>query len=158
MSTPSSSMIASRPHHSMGESDLHSLVRSMKMDVPKFDGSDPSGWIFRIEEFFAFHNAPDDLRLSIVSFHLEGRASAWFRWMKANNLITSWASFLLNVKQRFGDSIYEDPQGALSKLSQTSSVADFQTAFEDMMNKVSGVSESLLVSFFISGLRSDIRR
>ena len=35
-----------------GHIDLSSVLRSMKMEIPKFDGSDPNGWVFRIEEFF----------------------------------------------------------------------------------------------------------
>ena len=54
--------------------------------------------------------------------------------------------------------MYEDHPGNLSKLSQTSTVADFQSAFEDLMNKVTGISEPLLVNFFITGLKPDIRR
>ena len=130
----------------------------MKMEIPKFDGSDPNGWVFRIEEFFNFHETPENLRLRIVSFHLEGRASAWYQWMKANNLLTTWTEFLANLKQRFGASQYEDYQGALSKLAQTTTVTEFQTAFEDLMNKVTGISEQLLISFFITGLRPHIRR
>ncbi|KAH9681933.1 hypothetical protein KPL71_027145 [Citrus sinensis] len=141
-----------------GVSDISPLLRSMKMDVPKFDGTDPTGWDFRINEFFDFHGTPDHLRLHIVSFHMEGKAAAWYQWMKANNLLSTWQNFLLNLKQRFGTSMYEDHQGNLSKLSQTSTVTDFQSAFEDLMNKVTGISEPLLVSFFITGLKPDIRR
>ena len=120
----------------------------MKMEVSKFNGSYPNGWIFRIEEFFDFHGIPDHLRLRIVSFHKEGRAVAWFQWMKANSLVTTWQAFLDNLKHRFGVSMYEDHQGNLSKLIQTSSVTDFQSAFEDLMNKVIGISEPFLISFF----------
>ncbi|KAH9667504.1 hypothetical protein KPL70_021062 [Citrus sinensis] len=141
-----------------GVSDISPLLRSMKMDVPKFDGTDPNGWDFRINEFFDFHGTPDQLRLRIVSFHMEGKAAAWYQWMKANNLLSTWHNFLLNLKQKFGTSMYEDHQGNLSKLSQTSTVADFQYAFKDLMNKVTGISEPLLVSFFITGLKPDIRR
>ena len=109
----------------LGVSDISPLLRSMKMDVPKFDGTDPNGWDFRINEFFDFHGTPDQLRLRIVSFHMEGKAAAWYQWMKANNLLSTWQNFLLNLKQRFGTSMYEDHQGNLSKLSQTSTVADF---------------------------------
>ena len=121
----------------------------MKMEVSKFNGSYPNGWIFRIEEFFDFHGIPDHLRLRIVSFHKEGRAVAWFQWMKANSLVTTWQAFLDNLKHRFGVSMYEDHQGNLSKLIQTSSVTDFQSAFEDLMNKVIGISEPFLISFFL---------
>ena len=33
--------------------------QKMKLDVPRFDGSDPSGWIFKIQQFFAYHSTPD---------------------------------------------------------------------------------------------------
>lgn len=149
-----------QPHGgpAVGGAELSPMLRSMKMEVPKFDGLDPAGWVFRVEEFFDFHGTPDHLRLRIASFHMEGRAAAWYQWMKANQLLTTWKEFLLNLKHRFGASLYEDPQGNLSKLTQTSTVAEFQSAFEDLMNRVTGISEPLLISFFITGLKPDIRR
>ncbi|GKB16494.1 hypothetical protein Tco_0850417, partial [Tanacetum coccineum] len=45
-------------------------------------------------------------------------AAEWFRWMSRNGLITTWDRFVESVKNRFGPSKYEDPQGALSKLLQ----------------------------------------
>ncbi|KAK9189840.1 hypothetical protein WN943_018439 [Citrus x changshan-huyou] len=72
--------------------------------------------------------------------------------MKANDLLTSWKDFLQNLKFRFGASLYEDYQGNLSKLTQKSTMAEFQTEFEDLMNKVTSISEPLLISFFIMGL------
>lgn len=30
----------------------------MKLDVPRFDGFDPSGWIFKITQFFVYHSTP----------------------------------------------------------------------------------------------------
>ena len=56
--------------------------------------------------------------------------------MKANNLVTTWQAFFNNLKHRFDVSMYEDHQGNLSKLSQTSSVVDFQSSFKDLVNKV----------------------
>ena len=55
------------------------VLRSIKMEVPKFDGSNPNGWVFRIKEFFEFHGTLETLRLRIVSFHIEGRATAWYQ-------------------------------------------------------------------------------
>ncbi|KAH9679851.1 hypothetical protein KPL71_026303 [Citrus sinensis] len=143
---------------SAGGTNFSLLLRSMKMDIPKFDGSDSTGWDFRINEFFYLHGTPDNLRLCIVSFHMEGRVATWYQWMKANNLLTTWRSFFVSLKSRFGASMYEDHQGNLSKLMQTFTAADFQSAFEDLMNKVTGISEPLLISFFITGLKLDIRR
>ena len=143
---------------SAGGMNFSPLLCSMKMGIPKFDGSDPTRWEFRINEFFYLYGTPDNLRLPIASFHMEGRAAAWYQWMKANSLLTTWRSFFVSLKSRFGASMYEDHEGNLSKLTQTSTVADFQSAFEDLMNKFTGISEPLLISFFITGLKPDIRR
>lgn len=121
------------------------------MEVPKFDGTDPQGWIFRVEEFFDFHGTPDHMRLRIVAFHMEGRAASWFQWMKANNLLTTWMEFITSLKSHFGSSPFTDPQCMLSKLTQTTTVADFQSEFEALMNQVSGISEPLLISFLSPG-------
>ena len=116
----------SNPSHSSSKyegvltgSEVSPVLRSMKMDVPKFDGSDPNGWIFLIEEFFNFHDTPEILRLRIVSFYMEGRVAAWYQWMKNNHLLTTWQELLANLRYRFGVSLYEDPQGDLYKRSQS---------------------------------------
>lgn len=150
--------LSTNPHKSFQNPDPTQPGRFMKMEVPKFDGTDPFGWVFRIEEFFNFHGTPEATRLQIVSFHMEGKAASWFQWMKANQLLSTWPVFLHSLKHRFGGSLYDDPQGALSKLQQTASVAEFQSSFEELMNKVEGISEQLLISFFVTGLKSDIRR
>ncbi|KAH9703698.1 hypothetical protein KPL70_011188 [Citrus sinensis] len=93
-----------------GHTDLSLVLQSMIIKVPKFDGSDPNGWVFRIEEFFDFHETPEHLRLCIIAFHMEGRAAAWYQWVKANKLITTWKDFLISLKHQFGASMYDDPQ------------------------------------------------
>jgi hypothetical protein len=57
---------------------------SIKLDIPRFDGSDPLGWIFKINQFFDYHLTPDDQRLRIASFYMEGEALTWFQWMHQN--------------------------------------------------------------------------
>jgi len=74
---------------------------------------------------------------------MEGRAASWFQWAMRNHLLPSWPVFLEVVRHRFGPTSYKDVEGDLSKLSQTRYVAGFQTQFEDLMNKVTGISKSL---------------
>ena len=59
-------------------------IHKMKLDVPRFDGMDPSGWIFKINQFFEYHDTPAYERLTIASFYMEGKALAWFQWMTSN--------------------------------------------------------------------------
>ncbi|GFS41442.1 actin-like ATPase superfamily protein [Actinidia rufa] len=109
--------------------------RSMTIDIPHFDGSNVSSWVFKLEQFFRFYNIPEDQRLMISSFHLEGPALSWFKWMHSNGVIDSWKGFLKAINLRFGPSLYEDHRSALSKLQQTTSIAIYQTQFEDFSTK-----------------------
>ncbi|GKB82820.1 hypothetical protein Tco_0949715, partial [Tanacetum coccineum] len=74
----------------------------MRLDVPKFLGTDPDSWIFAITDYFTLLNTPVDQRLRVVDFNLEGEAAEWFRWMSCNKLITTWEGFLDSVQNRFG--------------------------------------------------------
>ena len=50
----------------------------MKIEMPRFDGTEPLGWIFKINQYFEYHGTPDQDRLTIASFYMEGWALAWF--------------------------------------------------------------------------------
>ncbi|GKB10797.1 hypothetical protein Tco_0844720 [Tanacetum coccineum] len=50
-----------------------------------------------------------------------------------------------------------DAEDALSKLLQMGTVAEYQNEFEMLINRVTGISESLLTSFYISGLKLTIQ-
>ncbi|GJW62096.1 C2 calcium/lipid-binding domain-containing protein CaLB [Tanacetum coccineum] len=92
----------------------------------------------------------DHQRLRIVGFNLEDAVVEWFRWMTRNGLITTWAKFEESVKNRFGPSKYEDPEGALSKLLQLGTVEDYQREFEKLMLIPSDHDELRIVVFPIS--------
>ncbi|XP_057485835.1 fucosyltransferase 2-like [Actinidia eriantha] len=132
--------------------------RSMKIEVPRFDGTDVSGWIFKIEQFFQFYNTPVGQRILISSFNLDGPALSWFKWMHSNGFIESWKGFLKALNHRFGPSMYEDYRGALSKLQQTSSVTDYQTKFEDLSTKFKSFSQNSSCCYGIMLRNGDINR
>lgn len=58
---------------------------------------------------------------------------------------------------RFGPYELEEYQGQLAKLVQTWYVVEYQEQFEDLSNKVDGLTESFLLSCFISGLKHAIQ-
>ena len=49
-------------------------------------------------------------------------------------------------------------KGALFKLQQRGSVNDYLTEFERLANRIVGLSPTVLLSCFISGLYPDLRR
>ncbi|XP_028222321.1 uncharacterized protein LOC114403496 [Glycine soja] len=130
----------------------------MKLDVPRFDGADPLGWIFKITQFFEYHGTPDHDRITIAAFYMEGRALAWFQWMSSNGQFTSWPVFLQALQNRFAPSQYEDPSGSLFKLTQRTTVTEYLSEFEELANRVVGLPAPFLLSCFVSGLAPEIRR
>ena len=152
--SPASHMPSSLPRPFPVPAQHHRL----KLDVPRFDGTDALGWIFKINQYFKYHGTPEYDRLTIASFYMEGRALAWFQWMTSNGQFTSWPVFLQALQNRFAPSQYEDPTGTLCKLMQKGSVASYLSEFEDLANRVVGIPPAFLLSCFISGLIPEIRR
>ena len=153
--SPMPSPIPVVPHpHSSSTATIHKL----KLDVPRFDGTNPLGWIFKINQFFDYHSTPAHERLTIASFYIEGRALAWFQWMSSNGQLTSWSVFLQALQTYFAQSPYDDPTRALFKLTQKGYVAAYLSEFEELANRVISLPQPFLLSCFISGLSPDIHR
>lgn len=81
----------------------------LKLDVSCFNGADPIGWIFKISQFFEFHDTPKHKRPFVASFYMDGLALSWYQWMYHNGLITFWLALLQALESRFAPSFYEDP-------------------------------------------------
>ncbi|KHN19402.1 Retrovirus-related Pol polyprotein from transposon opus, partial [Glycine soja] len=113
---------------------------SIKHDIPRFDGRDPLGWIFKIQQMFDYQNTPEEERITVASFYLDGAALSWYQWMFSNGFITSWTGFLQALESRFAPTFYEDPKGALFKLSQRGSINDYLTEFERLANPLQPIS------------------
>nr|GLL25459.1 uncharacterized protein LOC109154292 [Ipomoea trifida] len=133
-------------------------VEDIRQELPKFNGIDPYGWLFKINEYYEFYGISNIYRVQIASFAMEDEASEWYRWLKTNQLLGTWEDFMDKIKLRFGPSQLVDYQGQLSKLTQTSTVADYRASFERLLNKVSGISEPVLISMFIAGLKHELQQ
>ncbi|MCI10462.1 hypothetical protein A2U01_0031555, partial [Trifolium medium] len=133
-------------------------VPHLKLDVPRFEGTDPHGWIFKISQFFTYHHTPEEERITVASFYLDGPALGWYQWMYNNGQICSWQQFLNALELRFAPTAYDDPRGKLFKLQQTSSVTEYLSEFETLANRIVGLSPSDLLSCFVSGLKTEVRR
>jgi hypothetical protein len=55
-----------QPHHFQWD------IRLPRVDVTKFDGSDPTGWVTQMEHYFSLYNITDDLaKLRYGVLHLD---------------------------------------------------------------------------------------
>ena len=124
----------------------------INLSFPKFNGEDPSGWIYRAEQYFDFKDIAPDQQVQLASFHLEGIALQWQRWLMKFRGPLSWEEFTKAVLLRFGPTDYEDPSEALSRLKQTTTVAAYQEAFEKLSHQIDGLPQYFLVGCFVVGL------
>jgi hypothetical protein len=133
-------------------------VRNVKLEFPRFDGTNVHEWIFRAEQFFEYYETPDLDRLTIASIHLDKDVVPWYQMVQRTHPFTSWIEFTCALELDFGPSVYDCPRATLFKLSQNGTVAEYYLQFTSLANRVYGLSNDALIDCFVSGLNVDIRR
>ncbi|KAJ0925632.1 putative retrotransposon gag domain-containing protein [Helianthus annuus] len=129
----------------------------LKLAFPRYNGEDPAGWLYQAEQYFAFQQVADDDKVHLASFHLDGIALQWHRWLEKSKGPMSWVEFSKAVHSRFGPTDFEDPAEALTRLEQVTTVVAYQQEFERLSHRVDGLPESFLVGCFMGGLKDEIR-
>lgn len=94
----------------------------------------------------------------MASFYMDSPALSWYQWMFRNGFFSSWPAMLQDLESHFALSFYDDPQGALFKLQQYGTVNEYLTEFERLANCIVGLARSCVLSCFVSGLLSELRR
>jgi hypothetical protein len=132
-------------------------TQTVKLDFPRFDGTEPITWILKAQQFFSYSHTPENQKVQIAAFHMEGRALTWYHWLMDAGQTGGWEEFVVALKTRFAPSAFDDPVGVFTKLIQTSSIEDYQTQFEILSNRIQGMSEEFKVSTFLCGLKEEVR-
>jgi len=57
-------------------------VRNIKLDFPRFDGTNVLQWIFKAEQFFDYYGTPNLQRLTIAAIHMDKDVVPWFQMMQ----------------------------------------------------------------------------
>ncbi|XP_061353869.1 uncharacterized protein LOC133298562 [Gastrolobium bilobum] len=150
---------SSVPHNSYRPEtmDHRSLLKGVRMEIPVFNGTDPNNWIFKAELFFTLQLIPDETKVALAGLKMEGMAASWFQWTFNTGKARAWPDFTAALRQRFGISGFTNLKGALSKLTQTSSLRFYIQQFEALVNQIPELYDDLLMNFFVSGLQSELR-
>jgi hypothetical protein len=131
-----------------------------KLAFPKYSGEDPTEWLSRVAQFFEFQGTNDNQKVSLASFHLEGKANQWWQWMRRTyreeGRLVTWEFFEEELLARFGPTDCEDFDEALSRVRQGGSLRDYQKEFERLGNRVHGWTQKALIGTFMGGLKSEI--
>ncbi|KAJ4936185.1 hypothetical protein NE237_005536 [Protea cynaroides] len=80
---------------------------TIPLNLPRFDGADPIGWISKASWFFDFHSAADDQRLQISSFYMDGAALRWFQGIHRTTPFSTWTAFTRSLEVRFASSDFD---------------------------------------------------
>ena len=130
----------------------------LRLEQPQFNGEDPHTWVFKAEEYFDYYQVPADRRLRLASLMMTGDAASWYQYQKNNNLLHTWHHFVEEIKERFDSDYRKDFFGVLSKMCQTTTVADFRTNFERVLNRVTNATEEQLIAIWTAGLKPPLNR
>uniref|UniRef100_A0A2N9H8H7 RNA-directed DNA polymerase n=1 Tax=Fagus sylvatica TaxID=28930 RepID=A0A2N9H8H7_FAGSY len=132
-------------------------TRFSRLDFPRFNGDDPTGWIYKADQFFRYQGTIAQEKVLLASFHLQDDALQWYQWYARSQPNVRWEEFTQALCVRFGPSDYEDFDEALSRLRQTGTVREYQGQFERLAARVQDWPEKALLGCYIGGLKEDIR-
>jgi hypothetical protein len=125
------------PHTTNFSRDL----RPPKIEVNKFDGSNPTGWVTQMEHYFSSHGITDDLaKLHYGVLHLDTERWQWWQWRKkAHQGYVAWTQFVAKLYDNFDSHTHH--LGRLAKLKQYGTVEDFIVTFEHLAFIIEGMSD-----------------
>jgi hypothetical protein len=100
------------------------------VDMTKFDGSDPTGWVTQMEHYFYLYGIIDDLaKLRYGVLHLDQEHWQWWQWRKTSHQgYIAWTQFVTELYECFD--MDTNHLGHLKKLKQSGTVEDFIASFE----------------------------
>jgi hypothetical protein len=124
------------------------------VDVTKFDGSDPTGWVTQMEHYFSLYDIIDDLaKLRYGVLHLDQERWQW-RKNSCQGYI-AWTQFVTEIYELFDTGT--NHLGRLTKLKQSGTVEDFIASFGCLAFRTEGMIDDFFRECFISGLKDKIQ-
>lgn len=131
--------------------------RFRKLDMPVFDGTDPDGWLLRVERYFAFYKLSEAEMLDAVVVAFEGDALRFYQWEQRRRPIRLWVDLKDFILRQFrsasGGSLYEQ----WLSTTQETTVMEYRRRFIETAAPLDRVSEAMLLGQFINGLKDDIK-
>jgi hypothetical protein len=142
--------------HNLQHHDFQCDLRLPRVDVTKFDGSDPTGWVTQMEHYLSLYDITDDLaKLQYGVPHLYQEHWQWWQWRKTSRQgYIAWTQFVTELYECFDTET--NHLGHLTKLKQLGMVEDFIDAFENLSFRTEGMTDAFFRECFISGLKEEI--
>lgn len=62
--------------------------KAIKLDFPRFSSKNPATWVYRIQQYFLYHQLPPGQRIFFASFHMDDDALVWFQGASDEGVFT----------------------------------------------------------------------
>ncbi|KAL6286677.1 hypothetical protein ACE6H2_011067 [Prunus campanulata] len=130
--------------------------KPLKLDLERFSGDDPYGWLASAERFLNYYGVPAHDKVTVAAVHLTGDASLWMRWFE-QRFPADWNLFSSLLLQHFGPADMHDLEAHFSHIQQTASLEEYFALFTKLACRVPDWTDSQLKNVFIGGLKADLR-
>jgi hypothetical protein len=146
-----------------GRTDLETRRNWMpKIEFPRFDGSDVRIWLDKCFAYFQLYQIPSDFRVTAASLHMVDKASHWFQTYKHYPGNHTWEHFVLAIYREFEVNTHRIKIMELLNLKQTGTVEDYKNHVDQLVYHImlydNSISETMLVSQFLLGLKEELRQ
>ncbi|GJS05538.1 retrotransposon-related protein [Tanacetum coccineum] len=110
--------------------------RLTKLDFPRFNREDVTGWLFRVHQFFLIDNVQENQKIKLVSMHLYDKVLEWHKqFLKIHGENVLWIDYKKEILARFS-SVFEDLMVELKNFKQEGEVKVYQEQFEVLLNRL----------------------
>jgi len=139
------------------------LPSSLKLPtLDKYSGDkkeDLLAWLFQINEQLALLQInEDETRIVFAGTALTGNAKTWYRAMRMEGSVQTWADFQDSLKAHFYPvNPIKHARDLLHHLTQTSSVRDYTASFRHLSAIIGNMSEDEKLDRYIRGLKTRTR-
>ncbi|XP_017431852.2 uncharacterized protein LOC108339224 [Vigna angularis] len=132
------------------EEERNDVQRSWmkRVELPTFEGTDPTGWIAKAEKFFDIQGVTEKEKMKLVYICMDGSANYWFRFWRKKTRHPTW---------RFGGLIRGTVFEKLAAVRQRGGVDEYIQEFEVLVAQATGVTEDQLLGYFFAGLQEGLR-
>ncbi|KAL4290632.1 hypothetical protein GQ457_14G012640 [Hibiscus cannabinus] len=132
-----------------------------RIDLQLFEGDNPRSWVKKCQRYFSLFAVPENQKLEVATKYLIGKAEYWFDGYIMQKHKATWHEFAADLCHKFCDKTFTDIIEEFNKLSQKSTVEEYQEKFEElkpfMIQQNASLDENYFVSSFISGLKDELK-
>lgn len=128
-----------------------------KVELPMFDGEDPTGWITRAEVYFQVQETSPEVRINLAQLCMEGPTLHFFKSLLDDDEELTWEKFKIELVERYGGIGEGDVFEQLASLQQSGSVDEYIQEFERLTSQVKRLPDEQYFGYFVHGLKEGIR-